>query len=404
MLGRAWLPLSHTQEMSVFSKRSAFDRQPNAMARAVERARARGQKLIDLTVSNPTTAGLPYEEDRILAALRAPAALRYEPASFGLDAARDAVATELGRDGVELARERILLTASTSEAYAFAFQLLCDPGDAVLVPAPSYPLLEHLAALSSVRLVPYRLAYDGAWHLDLDSLRRAAVPGVRAVFVVSPNNPTGSYLKRNELHAIAELGLPVVSDEVFARYPLTEDPQRIRSALDGQGTLVLALGGLSKLAALPQLKLGWMLLGGPEHAVDEALGRLELIADSYLSVAAPVQHALPELFAATRSTVEAIRVRTRENLARIRAELSESPVSVLHVEGGWYAVLRLPQVKSEEAWGTELVEQAGVLVQPGWFFDFPGEPYAVVSLLTPSDQLGVGVRRLGEHCTSVLRL
>ncbi len=387
----------------MFSRRSAFVRVPNVLARAVASARERGQPLIDLTVSNPTTAGLPYEAARILAALAAPGALSYEPLPFGLDSARSAVQRELARDGIEISPERVVLTASTSEAYTFAFQLLCDPGDAVLVPAPSYPLLEHLAALSSVRLEPYQLAYDGAWHVDLPSLRRAFTAQARAVFVVSPNNPTGSYLKRNELEAIADLGLPVVSDEVFARYPLTEDGQRVRSALDTDRTLVLALGGLSKLAALPQLKLGWMLLGGPAGAVDEALARLELIADSYLSVAAPVQHALPELLDATRSTVAAVKARTRENLGLLRAELQDSPVSLLHVEGGWYAVLRLPRVKSEEAWGTELVEHAGVLVQPGWFFDFPDEPYAVVSLLTPREPLALGARRLVEHCTSVLR-
>jgi aspartate/methionine/tyrosine aminotransferase len=301
---------------------------------------------------------------------------------------------------VDIDSERIVLTASTSEAYGFAFKLLCDPGDEVLVPAPSYPLLEHLAQLEHVRLRPYRLAYDGAWHVDLESLRCARTPRTRAVVVVSPNNPTGSYLKLSELGAFSELGLPVVSDEVFARYPLVQDPERATSALAIEGVLVLALGGLSKLAALPQMKLAWMLLGGPNSAVSEARARLELIADCYLSVAAPVQLALPALFEATRVTAAAIGARARENLTALRSELAGSAASVLHVEGGWYAVVRLPRVASEEEWVVGLLEKEGVLVQPGWFFDFSDEPYVIVSLLTPQGQLTEGARRM-RHMVDV---
>ena len=381
----------------MLSRRSAFPRDPNALAKAADRARACGAPLIDLTVTNPTSAGLPYEGERIRAAFASERALSYEPAPLGIDSARDAVCVELARDGIDVSRDRVVLTASTSEAYSFAFQLLCDPGDAVMVPAPSYPLLEHLAALSGVRLVPYPLAYDGAWHIDADALQKARCADARAVVVVSPNNPTGSFLKRNELELIADLGLPIISDEVFARYPLTEDETRIKTALETSRVLVLALGGLSKLAALPQLKLGWMLIGGPPALAAEALGRLELIADTFLSVGAPVQHALSEIFDASRSTVDAIRSRVRDGLAVVSAELRASPASVLHVEGGWVSVLRLPRTKSEEAWVTGLVEREGVLAQPGWFFDFPDEPYLVVSLLTPPADLAEGLRRLARH-------
>lgn len=367
------------------------------MARAVAAATGAGEKLVDLTLSNPTVAGLPYETERIARALGDARSLVYEPLPFGLSAAREAVRDELRLDGIELPSERVVLTASTSEAYGFAFQLLCDPGESVLVPAPSYPLLEHLAALSGVRLLPYPLAYDGAWHVDRSALHRARASDTRAVFVVSPNNPTGSYLKRDELDAMAELGLPIVSDEVFARYPLCEDPRRVRSALEHPEALTLVLGGLSKLAALPQVKLGWLLVGGPARLADEALARLELITDAYLSVATPVQHALPELLAATRSTVRAIGARARRNLQRARALLDSTGASVLHVEGGWYAVLRLPRTKSEESWATALVEECGVVTQPGFFFDFPDEPYLVVSLLTPEHDLEEGVRRIAEH-------
>ncbi len=378
----------------MFSRRSAFAREPNALARATVHARARGQALIDLTLSNPTAAGLPYERERILRALADARALTHEPAPFGIEAAREAVAVELARDGLVVPADRVVLTASTSEAYAWAFQLLCDPGDAVMVPAPSYPLLEHLATLSGVRLVHYPLVYDGAWHVDAELLRRACSPDARAVVMVSPNNPTGSFTKTGELAAFAALGLPIISDEVFARYPAGDDPTRIRSALDTDRVLVLALSGLSKLAALPQLKLGWMAVGGPDVLVREALARLELIADSYLSVAAPVQHALPELLSATRSTTAALRHRIGENLGVLQRALAGSAVTPLHVEGGWYAVLRLPRTRSEESWVIELVERAGVLVQPGWFFDFPDEPYVVVSLLTPPAELEQGLGHL----------
>jgi aspartate/methionine/tyrosine aminotransferase len=374
----------------MFSRRSAFPAEPNALAEAVASARATGRPIADLTASNPTTVGLPYEGERILRALSRAEALRFEPRAFGLDSARALVSREVARDGIDVSPERVVLTASTSEAYSFAFQLLCDAGDAVLVPAPSYPLLEQLAALSSVRLVPYPLVYDGAWHVDTDALRRAVVPDARAVVVVSPNNPTGSFTKREELRALASLGLPIVSDEVFARYPLIHDDTRAPSALDAEGVLVLALGGLSKAAALPQLKLGWMLLGGPEAPVRAALERLEIIADSFLSVGAPVQHAVGELFEATRHTVDAIVARARANLDQLARAASGEPVSVLRVEGGWYAVLRLPSFLSEDEWVLSLLRERGVLVQPGWFFDFSSGPVVVVSLLTPERTLRQG--------------
>ncbi|MFO0567273.1 MAG: pyridoxal phosphate-dependent aminotransferase [Polyangiaceae bacterium] len=382
----------------MFSRRSSFEREPNRIHRALEQALLDPRELVDLTLSNPTDAGLPYAGERIRGALGGPDVLHYEPAAFGLELARQAVVEELGRDGICLVPERVLLTASTSEAYGYAFALLCDPGDAVLVPAPSYPLLDHLARLASVRLVPYRLAYDGAWHIDVPSLRQAmAAEQPKAVFTVSPNNPTGHCLKRSELEALEELALPIVSDEVFARYPLKEDRARVKSALEATRTLVLALGGLSKLAALPQLKLSWMLLGGPDALVEEARARLEVIADAHLSVAAPVQHALAELFTATRETVEAIRVRTRGNLERLRGLARDAPLSVLDVEAGWYAVLRVPRVLSEEDWVIELLSQARVRVQPGYFFDFVEEPFLVVSLLCPEDSFGRGARALVRH-------
>jgi aspartate/methionine/tyrosine aminotransferase len=382
----------------MLSSRSAFDLSPNPLALALERARAARRPILDLTESNPTRASLPYPEPEIRTALADPLSLKYEPAAFGLPSAREAVARELTRahPGVApLDAGRVVLTASTSEAYAFLFKLLCEPGDEVLVPRPSYPLFEHLAQLEAVRAVPYRLAYDGSWHVDLASVRAAVTARTRAVVVVSPNNPTGSYLKAAELAALAALGLPIVSDEVFAEYPLREDRTRAHSALDAQdASLVFALGGLSKLAALPQMKLGWIAVGGREPYVQTALARLEVIADAFLSVGTPVQRALPALLASRGAVHTAILERARSNLAMLRDAVAGSAVSVLDVEGGWYAPLRLPRTRAEQEWVLGLLEHDSVYVHPGHFFDFEDEAFAVVSLLTPEAVLREGIRRV----------
>jgi alanine-synthesizing transaminase len=352
--------------------------------------RASGKPLLDLTVSNPTTCGIPYDEEAILGALRNPRALRYEPLPFGLASAREAVAGELG-----IGDSNVVLTASTSEAYAFLFKLLCDPGDSVLVAQPSYPLFEHLATFESVRLSPYPLEYDGAWHIDMDALRRRIDGRTRAILIVNPNNPTGSFLKRWEYDALAELKLPIVSDEVFATYGFGHDAERVTSVLEAERGLVFSLGGLSKLAALPQMKAAWIAVGGPAQAKEQALARLELIADSFLSVSTPVQLALPALLRARRTTADAIVRRTRRNLEHLAGALSaaSSPATLLRAEGGWYATLRLPRTRSEEAWVLGLLEE-GVYVHPGAFFDFSEEAFVIVSLLTPEDTFDAGVERI----------
>ena len=389
----------------MLSRRTAFDEHPNALALAARRAheeeRRGARRLLDLTVANPTTAGLPYAREAILGALGDPRALVYEPRPFGLEAAREIVAAEHGPRGFAVLPEQVMLTASTSEAYSFLFKLLCDPGDQLLAPAPSYPLFEHLARFESVELVPYPLRYDGAWHLDVDDLRTRIGPRTRGILLVSPNNPTGSYTKKGELRALSQLGLPLVSDEVFAEYPLVADRDHARawSALETHDALVFALGGLSKAAALPQMKLAWTVVQGPAAERRAALARLELIADSFLSVAAPVQHALPTLLEAGRLTEASIRVRTKENLAALddRLDRPGCPLGRLHVEGGWYATLRLPRTLSETAWSLRFLEADGVHVHPGHFFDFADEAYAVVSLLTPPDDFAEGVRRVAHR-------
>ena len=384
----------------MFSHRSAFDRELHALALAASTARARGARIVDLTESNPTAAGFATPP-ALLAALAHPRGGRYEPQPFGHPEARRAVAEELARGGVYAPADRIALTCSTSEAYSLAFRLLCDPGDRVLVPRPSYPLLDHLARADGVELCPYRLAYDGAWHIDTADLReRASEPRVRAVVCVNPNNPTGSFVSRHELSALAGLGLPIVSDEVFAAYAFAGDAQRSVTLLDAaegddpRAPLVLALGGLSKYAALPQLKLAWMIAAG--NAAPEALARLEILADAYLSVATPVQLALAEIFAGARETRAAIAERVTRNRAHGVRALEGTAATLLRAEGGWCAVLRLPATRSEDEWALDLLERRGVLVQPGWLYDFEGGPYAVVSLLVPEPVFAEGVAAIAD--------
>jgi hypothetical protein len=371
-----------------FSARTRHHDVPNALTEAVRRA---GPDLIDLTTSNPTTAGLPYDEATILGALGDPRAMRYEPEALGLASARAAVASETGADA-----SRIAITASTSEAYAVLFKILCDPGDEILVPAPSYPLLDFLSAYENVTLVPYPLVYAGRWHVDLDALQRAKTPRTKAIVVVAPNNPTGSYLGADELEAMLDLDLPIVSDEVFASFPLGDAIPEGRVATVARATrgLVFALSGLSKLAALPQMKLGWITVGGAEDRIREAMARLALVLDAYLSVNTPIQHALPAILAARGPTTRAIAARTRANLALLRERVRGSSATVLDVEGGWYAVIRVPETKSDEQWAVELVKDDAVHVHPGYFFDMPRGAHLVLGLLTPEDRFAEGTRRI----------
>lgn len=365
------------------SRRATHETERNALTLALDARRSSGAPIVDLTISNPTAAGLPYPREAILAAIADEGALVYEPAPLGMPAARGAIAEMEG-----VAVERVALTASTSEAYALVLKLLCDPGDEVLVPAPSYPLFGPLATFEGVVPVPYRLAYDGAWHVDLPSVRAARTPRTRAVFCVSPNNPTGSVLTQPELDAMCELGLPLVIDEVFASYMFVNRPRALTRRVP-----TFRLGGLSKLAALPQLKLAWMLVDGPEREVAEALRDLEWLADAYLSCATPVQCALPRLLESAAITREAIRARTQRNLGALRAAARDTALTVLDAEGGWYACVRLPDTRSEDAWCLELLSR-GTLVHPGHFFDFEREAFVVVSLLAAPDKLDRGVATL----------
>lgn len=379
-----------------FSRRTDLHEAENALTRALAAARVQGRAILDLTVSNPTTADLPYAREAILGALAAEGALVYAPDPLGMPTARAAVASELAAQGTPVPASRVAVTASTSEAYAALFKMLCDPGDEVLVPAPSYPLLGWLASFESVVLRPYPLVYAGRWHVDLGALRDAVTERTRAIVVVTPNNPTGSYLGREELDAMLDLGLPIVSDEVFARFPLGAIPEdRVPSVLVARRGLVFALAGLSKLAGLPQLKLGWIATSGDDALVAQAMARLELVLDAYLSVGAPVQHALSTILAARVTTTSAISGRTRQNLAHLRSALASAPAaSLLDVEAGWYAIVRVPETRADEAWAVSLLEDDGVLVHPGYFFDMHRGAHLVLSLLTPPATFEEGVARL----------
>jgi hypothetical protein len=383
----------------VFSSRLPASLAHNRISVAADAARARGP-LVDLTESNPTVVGLDYPADAIRAALAAPAALTYEPTPRGLPAARAAVAAYYTRHGVAVDVERITLTASTSEAYGWLFKLLCDPRDEVLVPQPSYPLFDQLAALESVRPVAYPLRYHGGWFFDVEEVRRALTPRTRAILVVNPNNPTGSFLKRDEARGLAALAaerdLALVSDEVFADYGFAADEERVTTLAGEAGALTFCLSGLSKLVGLPQLKLGWIVTGGPEAVRNEALERLEHIADTYLSVAAPVQHAAPSLLALVDDVGAQILARVRDNRATLARALAGSPAQLYDAEGGWSAIVRLPSTLSEEEWTLALLDD-GVLVHPGFFFDLP--PTAVVlSLLVTPTALAAALPAILRRC------
>jgi alanine-synthesizing transaminase len=372
----------------------------NRIAVALDQRRASGLPIVDLTLSNPTQAGLEYPRG-LLAPMSDDRSLRYEPEPFGMLSARQAISDELARRGAGAPARQTVLTASTSEAYSLLFKLLCDPGDAVLAPRPSYPLVEHLTELDAVSLEHYRLEYHGRWEIDLGDLRERAGSGrVRAIIVINPNNPTGSVMSDRELEAVARIAidhdLALISDEVFADYPIGGPPPA--SALCQQTALTFMLGGLSKSVGLPQVKLGWIAAGGPDQLVHAALERLEMICDAYLSVSTPVQAAAADLLNAGAAVRTRIQERVRVNYARLTAAASASPAcAVMPVDAGWSAVVQVPALAPEETLVLDLLDQTGVLVHPGYFFDFEREAFLVVSLLPEPGVFGSAAEALFEH-------
>ena len=375
-----------------FSSRLQWDTQPNPLASLLAEKRRAGARVLDLTESNPTRAGLAYPSD-LLQSLADPQGFRYEPQPRGLLSAREAVSRYYAERGVEVAPSRILLTASTSEAYTYLFKLLCDPGDEILVPRPSYPLFEYLAAIESVHVRQYPLRYDGAWHIDLAALETLITPRTRAIVVVNPNNPTGSYLKQAERERLERLNLPILSDEVFSDFSFHSDRHRVPTLTGSANTLTFSMSGLSKIAGLPQMKLGWIVASGPGH--EAALEGLEWISDTFLSVSTPMQLALPRMLEASGAVQGQILARARANLACLReASAQGSSCEALNVEGGWYAVLQVPRTRDEEAWCMHLLADHDVLLQPGFFYDFEAEAYLVLSLLTIPEAFRSGSGRI----------
>ncbi len=391
----------------MFARRTEWNLSANRFSLAVERARdcavSGGRALLDLTAGNPTTVGLHYERERILRALQHPQALEYEPACKGILPAREAVAAYYAGRGIALSPERIILTVSTSEAYSYCFRLLCDPGDEVLVPSPSYPLFDFLADIQDVKLVPYELVYDHGWQIEFESLRRAITPRSRAIMVVHPNNPTGHYTRNWELERLnalcGEHELALVADEVFLDYGLNgaglDVGETPLSFAANEGALTFTLSGLSKICALPQIKVAWIAVSGLPELVGTALDRLEVIADTYLSPNAPVQWAIAELLGTREGIQHQLRERTAHNLRELDAQLAKARMTTrLKFDAGWYAVLRTPATRSDEDVAIALLEQEGVLIHPGHFFDFPGAGFLVASLIAPEQDFREGVRRM----------
>ncbi len=372
-----------------FSHRTVWEFQENPLTHLVRQLREEGKELGDWTVSNPTLCGFAYARERIAAGLMQPSSFVYAPEPAGHPSARNAIAGFLASRGVEVSSDRILLTASSSEGYSHLFRLLCNPGESIVIPKPGYPLFEDLARINDVALQTYRFHYAGAWHLDAESVRRAVTPSTRAIVVVHPNNPTGNFLSAGEQEMIGriaqEYGLAIIADEVFLTFPF-DRRSTTPSCAHINAPLVFTLNGVSKMAGLPQMKLGWLTVHGDEPLVRQAMQRLEFLADTYLSVNTPIQMALPEILTTVDGVGESIRSRVAENYRVLGAALGGSAISVLHAEGGWNAVLQLPRTRNDEAWAVHLLKQSGVLVYPGHFFDLDREACVVVSLL-PEDHL-----------------
>jgi alanine-synthesizing transaminase len=384
---------------------------PNRLSVALAERRAAGLPVIDLTASNPTECGFVYDQGAILAALGNPASMVYVPEPRGLLTAREAVCAYYAARGDIVSPEDVVLTTSTSEAYLFAFRLLCNAGDEVLVPQPSYPLFDFLAELHDVRLVRYPLIYDHGWQIDFHALRERLTERTRAVIVVHPNNPTGHFCKTREMEELQEIcagrGMAIIADEVFLDYALDGEARRsfVGGGAAGHGpALTFTMSGLSKICGLPQMKAAWMVASGPEAAKREALARLEVIADTFLSMNAPVQHAMAELLRLRGAFQEQLMARVRGNLAELDRQLAardagdggQGSWARLETEGGWYAVVRLPAGRDSGELALALLSEHGVYVHPGHFYELPGERDVVVSLITPPADFAAGTAGLLE--------
>ena len=385
----------------MFSDRTNWKLTRNRLTEALEDVRSNGTRVFDLTISNPTRAGLQYDEPLILQSLASPQAMDYDPQPKGLPSARAAVAAyyRSAHGILHLDPEGLILTTSTSEGYSFVFRLLCNTGDELLVPKPSYPLFEFLADLQDVNLVPYPLLYDHGWQIDFPSLQKAVTERTRGVVVVHPNNPTGSYVHSQEKESLnrfcREHRLALIADEVFLDY--SHDRTAQPSFAANQNVLTFTLSGVSKISALPQMKVAWIATSGPAVEVEAALARLEVVADTYLSMNAPIQWAVPALLEQRKTIQQQLLDRVFDNLAELDRQLAgQKTYQRLTVEGGWYAVLRVPVTQTDEELAVDLLRLKSVLVHPGHFYDFPSDGYLVLSLITPAGEFAEGIGRLLE--------
>ena len=388
---------SSTIRMTMFADRTNWNLASNRLSQALAEDRAAGKPLLDLTVSNPTDCGITYDNAAILDALRHPEALKYEPVARGLAFARSAIADYYAEHAARVNIDDIFLTTSTSEAYSYAFRLLCNPGDEILIPAPGYPLFDFLADIQDVKLVHYPLLYDHGWQIDFHAMEQAITPRTRGVIIVHPNNPTGHFAKRAEIEKLNAIctahTLAIIADEVFLDFSLDSDHPPSFAA--NAEALTFTMSGLSKICGLPQMKAAWLAVSGPQKLKTEALARLEVIVDTYLSMSAPVQLAMPAFLTQRGSFQFQLLTRIRRNLTELDRQLAAQKVcSRLAVEGGWYAVLRVPATRSDEDLALLLLNEQDVYVHPGHFFDFPRDGYLVLSLISPEADLSQGLARL----------
>jgi alanine-synthesizing transaminase len=380
----------------MFASRTNWNLKPNRLAEALERHKSGGRRLLDLSASNPTECGFKYDAPAIMRSLCAPASLQYHPDPKGLKSARQAVSDYYAERGERIAIDDLILTASTSEAYSFIFRLLCNPGDELLIPTPGYPLFDFLADVNDVRLVRYPLFYDHGWHIDMHALKQAITPRARGIIVVHPNNPTGHFTRSEEVSELNQIcsanQMAIIADEVFLDFSLGAAQ---KSFVANTGALTFTMSGISKISGLPQMKFAWLAVSGPEETKREALARLEMIADTYLSLNAPIQLAAPVLLQQRKQFQQQLMSRVRTNLAELDSQLAgKNNVGRLVVEGGWYAVLRIPATRSDEELAIDLLEKHDVYLHPGHFYDFPGDGYLVVSLITPMQDFTEGLRRV----------
>jgi alanine-synthesizing transaminase len=400
--------------ISQFSKRTDWKTEPNELSAKLERLKSSGVSIIDLTESNPTRCRFQYLNSAWLVPFNDPSNLAYEPAPMGILRARQVIQNDYRAKNIHISPDQIFLTSSTSDAYSSIFRLLLNPNDRILIPQPSYPLFQFLADLNDVAIDRYPLIYDGEWRIDLNRLANEIKKETKAIVLVHPNNPTGSYVKKSELKELVKIAkeksIALISDEVFYDYNLEENSGRAGSLAENKEVLTFTLGGISKMLGLPQMKLAWTVINGPEHIVADALERLEIIQDTFLSVNTPVQNALESWFARKNEAQEEIKNRIKENQNFFKSlldaqqqkrgqvlNLRQEPVSFfeyLEPEGSWYGILKLPNTQSEEAWVMQLLEEDHVFVHPGYFFDFEDGTHAVISLIVEPNAFQKGVSRI----------